>query len=77
MPKFHPDTTDRKAGEPSNPIEALPPFVSKTRTGEVLCISRATVWRCIKDGRLEAASGSGLITKASILRFAQPVRVKP
>jgi len=65
------------ATETSDPIEALPPFVSVTRTCAVLNMSRATIWRRIKDGTLQIASGSGngrknLITKASIQRFAQP-----
>jgi hypothetical protein len=61
-----------QSSDPDDPIAALPPFVSIKRTCEVLCISRATVWRRVKDGTLEAASGSGKITKQSIRRFAQP-----
>jgi hypothetical protein len=66
-------STSHKSPDPSDdPIAALPPFVSKKRTAEVLCISRATVWRAIKAGKLQAASGSGKIIKASIQRFAEP-----
>jgi hypothetical protein len=78
MSSLHPGvsgrkSTSHKSPDPSDdPIAALPPFVSQTRTAEVLCISRATLWRCLKDGRLQAASGSGKIIKASIQRFAQP-----
>jgi hypothetical protein len=58
-------------------IEDLPPLVPIKRTGEVLNLSRATVWRRIKDGTLEVANGPGagrknLVIKASIQRFAQP-----
>jgi len=68
--------------ETPDPIAELPPFVSITRTTEVLSLSRATVWRRIKDGTFQVASGGGhgrknLITKASIQRFAQPAQVKP
>jgi hypothetical protein len=52
-------------------IAALPPFVSIKRTAAALCISRATVWRRVKDGTLERV-GTGKITKKSIERFAQP-----
>jgi hypothetical protein len=65
-------------------IAALPPFVSVKRTGEVLGMSRPTVWRRIKDGTFQVASGSlgrpgsrTLIIKASIERFAAPAQVKP
>jgi hypothetical protein len=63
--------------EPSDPIAELPPFVSVKQTCAILNMSRATVWRRIKDGTLQIASGSGngrknLVTKASIQRFAQP-----
>jgi hypothetical protein len=57
--------------EPSDPIAALPPYVSVTRTAAVLCISRATVWRRIKDGTLERV-GTGKITKKSIERLVAP-----
>jgi hypothetical protein len=68
--------------ETCDPIEALPPFVGIKRTGEVLGLSRATVWRRIKDGALQVASGPGagrknLVLKASIQRFTQPAQVKP
>jgi hypothetical protein len=76
MSELHPGITGRKATEPSDPIEALPPFVSVTQTAAALCISRATVWRRVKDGTLERV-GTGKITKASIQRFAQPAQVKP
>jgi len=37
MPKLHPNITGREAAESStDPIEALPPFVSKRRAGETL-----------------------------------------
>jgi hypothetical protein len=83
MSSLHPGTTGRKAAartsQPAaptlsedDPIAALPPFVSIKRTGEVLCISRATVWRRIKDGTLQRV-GTGKITKASIQRFVQPI----
>jgi excisionase family DNA binding protein len=66
----------------SDPIAALPPFISVKQTCKVLNLSRATVWRRIKDGTLQVASGTGrgrknLIIKASIERFAQPAQVKP
>ena len=41
------------------------------QTVEVLCISRATVWRRIKDGTLQRV-GTGKITRASIQHFAEP-----
>jgi hypothetical protein len=76
MPKLHPNITGREAAESStDPIEALPPFVSKRRAGEALNMSQATVWRRIKDGSLQVDAG-GRVIKASIRRFAQP-RVKP
>jgi hypothetical protein len=75
MSALHPSITSRKPTAPTSsdddPIAALPPFVSVTRTAAVLCISRATVWRRIKDGTLQRV-GTGKITKASIQRFAQP-----
>jgi hypothetical protein len=69
--------TGRKSDQPSDPIAALPPFISIKQTGQILGLSRATIWRRIKEGSLQVASGSGkgrknLITKASIERFAQP-----
>ena len=78
MSDLHPGITGRKPTSSSDddPIAALPPFVSVTQTATVLCISRATVWRRIKDGTLERV-GSGKITKRSIERFAAPVEVKP
>jgi hypothetical protein len=76
MSALHPGVTGRKALSEDDPIAALPPFVSIKRTSEVLCISRATVWRRVKDGTLQRV-GSGKITKESIRRFAQPVQVKP
>ena len=74
MDTIHPGITAKSS--PDDPIAALPPFVSVTRTAAALCISRATVWRRIKDGTLERV-GSGKITKKSIERFAQPAQVKP
>jgi hypothetical protein len=75
MAELHPGITGRKPTAPTSsdddPIAALPPFVSVTRTAAVLCISRATVWRRIRDGTLERV-GSGKITKKSIERFAAP-----
>jgi hypothetical protein len=72
MASLHPGVTGKSSSESSDdPIAALPPFVSIKRTGEVLCISRATVWRRVKDGTLERV-GTGKITKASIQRYAQP-----
>ena len=71
MSALHPGVTGRKTLSEDDPIAALPPFVSIKRTSEVLCISRATVWRRIKDGTLQRV-GTGKITKASIQRFAQP-----
>jgi hypothetical protein len=65
-----------------DPVAALPPFVTVKRTSEILGLSRATIWRRVKDGSLLVASGGGhgrknLILKASIVRFAQPAQVKP
>ena len=75
MSDLHPGITGRKpttsTSSDDDPIAALPPFVSVARTATALCISRATVWRRIKDGTLERV-GSGKITKKSIERFAQP-----
>ena len=71
MSALHPGVTGRKTLSEDDPIAALPPFVSIKRTSEVLCISRATVWRRIKDGTLQRV-GTGKITKASIQRYAQP-----
>jgi len=82
MSTIHPGVTGRKVAartsQPAaptlsedDPIAALPPFVSIKRTCEVLCISRATVWRRIKDGTLQRV-GTGKIAKASIRRYAQP-----
>jgi hypothetical protein len=74
MAELHPGITGRKPTVPSSdddPIAALPPYVSVTRTAAVLCISRATVWRRIKDGTLERV-GTGKITKKSIERLAAP-----
>jgi hypothetical protein len=71
MSTLRPGVTGRKTLSEDDPIAALPLFVSIKRTSEVLCISRATVWRRIKDGTLQRV-GTGKITKASIQRFAQP-----
>jgi hypothetical protein len=51
------------------PVAALPPFVSVTQTAATLCISRATVWRRIKDRTLVRV-GTGKITKQSIERYS-------
>jgi hypothetical protein len=77
MAELQPGITGRKptASSDDDPIAGLPPFVSVTRTAAALCISRATVWRRIKDGTLERV-GTGKITKKSIERFAAP-EVKP
>jgi hypothetical protein len=63
MPELHPGITGRKPTAPASSADAL-------------CISRATVWRRIKDGTLERV-GTGKITKKSIERFAAPAEVKP
>jgi hypothetical protein len=68
---------------PDPVIAALPPLVPIKRVREVLGgSSRATIYRYIQRGILEAAGGASrpgsrtLITKQSIERFAQP-KVKP
>jgi hypothetical protein len=62
------------AVDPDDPINELPPFVTIKRASEALWLSRATIWRRVKDGTLKKV-GSGKITKASIRRFAQPIEV--
>jgi hypothetical protein len=80
MSDLHPGITGRKPTIPTSsdddPIAALPPFVSVRQTAATLCISRATVWRRIRDGTLERV-GTGKITKRSIERLAAPAEVKP
>jgi hypothetical protein len=56
----------------SDSIDALPPFVTKTRAAKALAMSRATLWRRVKDGTLQVDAGGRVITE-SIKRFAAPV----
>jgi hypothetical protein len=66
---------------PDDPIAALPPLVSIKQACAVLNLSRVTIWRRVKDGTLQIASGSSgrgrknLLTKGSIVRFAAPREV--
>jgi len=76
-----PNEAKAMSDNPSDPMEALPALVSVQRTCKVLGLSRPTVWRRVKDGTLQVASGSlggrTLILKTSIQRFLQPAQVKP
>jgi hypothetical protein len=75
MSNLHPSVTGRKVTDISDPtIAELPPLVSVKQTCAVLNMSRATVWRRVKDGTLQVANGGGsgkknFVTKASIQRF--------
>jgi DNA invertase Pin-like site-specific DNA recombinase len=59
-----------------DPVAGLPPFLSQTKTARFLGISKTTVWRLIKSGKLQV-NDLGKVTKASIRRLAQPREVAP
>jgi len=64
-----------KQSHPTPSIDALPPFVTKTLAAKALAMSRATLWRRVKDGTLQVDAG-GRVIKESIQRFAAP-RARP